>query len=140
MYQLFLSIQQHSESTVTRAINNHTYSMTTEERVKITIIANRRKPTTANTTTLYESNNDLISEPPGASPLEPQLNSPLPIFYNSKKNSNYTIIHCNKFLVAIAALKITLSACSSPELILLLLSVIAHAQKEWDVVHASTSV
>ena len=44
--------------------------MTTEERVKIMIIANRRKPATANTATLYESNNDLMfSEPP--SPLEP---------------------------------------------------------------------
>ena len=72
IYQLLLSIQQHS--TITRAMNNHTYSMTTEERVKIMIIANRRKLDTVITATLYESNIDLmLSEPPSS------INSPLPI-------------------------------------------------------------
>ena len=50
IYPLLLSIQQHS--TVTRAMNNHTYSTTTEETVKIMIIANRRKPATVITATL----------------------------------------------------------------------------------------
>ena len=65
-------IQQHS--TVTRTMTSHTYSTTTEERVKIMIIANRRKLATVITATLYESNIDLmLSEPPSP------FNSPLPV-------------------------------------------------------------